>query len=221
MQSQKPLLRAARTGLAVTLMLVGAQLSCTGAFAHHPTGGQLPATMLDGVLSGLGHPVIGVDHLVFIVGIGLLAAVTGFGPLLPVLFVAAMGGGLAMHMAGVNLPGAELAVATSAALIGLAVARPRTAHRNWLEGSMFALAGAFHGYALAESIIGAETTPLAAYIAGLVICQATIALAAYLAARGRVAMPDAPLVAVPVRVAGLTIFAVGALFAARLTGFAA
>jgi urease accessory protein len=32
------------------------------AFAHHPMGGLTPATFADGLLSGLGHPVIGLDQ---------------------------------------------------------------------------------------------------------------------------------------------------------------
>jgi urease accessory protein len=42
----------------------------------------------------------------------------------------------------------------------------------------FALAGLFHGYALAESIVGAEPTPLYAYFAGLAAIQIAIALVA-------------------------------------------
>lgn len=210
--------------------LIATVLGATSALAHHPMGGQTPATLTQGLLSGLGHPVIGLDHLAFILGIGLLAAVGGFGPLLPLAFVAAMSGGLALHLAGLDLPGVELAVATSALLIGLAVARPRNVERlldqtQWSEALVFALAGLFHGYALAESIIGAEATPLAGYVAGLLLCQATLALLAYAAARGLGALatstPAPGLRLVPVRIAGLAIFAVGALFVVRAAGLTA
>ena len=33
------------------------------AFAHHVVGGKMPVTFMDGLLSGLGHPIIGLDHL--------------------------------------------------------------------------------------------------------------------------------------------------------------
>jgi len=36
-----------------------------------------------------------------------------------------------------------------------------------------------HGYALAEAIVGAESTPLLAYFAGLAVIQSAIALAAW------------------------------------------
>ena len=44
--------------------------------AHHPNGGETPSNFIQGFLSGLGHPVIGIDHLVFVVAIGLLAALS-------------------------------------------------------------------------------------------------------------------------------------------------
>jgi urease accessory protein len=48
---------------------------------------------------------------------------------------------------------------------------------------LFAAAGLFHGHALAESIVGAQPAPLAAYFVGLVTVQYAIALAALLVAR--------------------------------------
>ena len=49
--------------------------------------------------------------------------------------------------------------------------------------ALFVAAGFVHGYALAESIVGAEPTPLYAYFVGLVIVQSAIALGAMLAVR--------------------------------------
>ena len=43
------------------------------ALAHHPFGGETPRTIAEGLLSGLGHPVIGLDHLAFTVAIGTIA----------------------------------------------------------------------------------------------------------------------------------------------------
>ena len=219
-----PLPKSLRNCLVAILLLGYGPLGATVALAHHPMGGKLPATLMQGLLSGLGHPIIGIDHLAFILGIGLLAAVTGLGVLLPVMFVVAMGGGLALHLAAVDLPGVELAVASSAALIGLALVRPRmtpSRNRYLVEAVAFAMAGLFHGYALADSIIGAEATPLVAYIVGLVTVQSGVALAAFVAARGIGTFPGRPLVAVPVRAAGLAIFLVGAVLLVRATGLVA
>ncbi len=42
-----------------------------------------------------------------------------------------------------------------------------------------ALAGLFHGYAYGESIVGAEPSPLAAYLLGFTLLQAAIAFGAW------------------------------------------
>ena len=49
--------------------------------------------------------------------------------------------------------------------------------------ALFVAAGLVHGYALAESIVGAEPAPFYAYFAGLVIVQSGIALGAMLVVR--------------------------------------
>ena len=43
------------------------------AFAHHPLNGMPMETFLHGVLSGIGHPLLGSDHLAFILLVGLVA----------------------------------------------------------------------------------------------------------------------------------------------------
>lgn len=45
------------------------------AAAHHPFGGEAPKTLFEGLISGIGHPVIGFDHLALVIAAGLLAAV--------------------------------------------------------------------------------------------------------------------------------------------------
>ncbi|HET9176699.1 MAG TPA: HupE/UreJ family protein, partial [Pseudolabrys sp.] len=44
--------------------------SATNASAHHVMGGRMPATFMDGFLSGLGHPIIGIDHFAAVVAVG-------------------------------------------------------------------------------------------------------------------------------------------------------
>ena len=43
------------------------------AFAHHPLDGKIPSNLFEGFMSGLGHPVIGLDHLAFVIAVGLIA----------------------------------------------------------------------------------------------------------------------------------------------------
>ena len=192
-------------------------LATSQAHAHHVMDGEMPVTFTQGLLSGLGHPVIGIDHLAFIIGVGLLAAVAGFGIALPLLFVLAMCGGLAIHFMSFNLPAPELLIAGSVLLIGIAIALRTKRSGSWIEGGLFAFAGVAHGYAFAESIVGAEQSPLAAYIIGLVVIQSAIAVIAY--GLGRLLVSDTfVLPAATARVAGLAIATTGAYFVATATG---
>src|SRR5262249_1552904 len=49
--------------------------------------------------------------------------------------------------------------------------------------ALFAVAGLFHGYAYGESIFGAETSPLGAYLLGLIVIQSVVALGTAIVAR--------------------------------------
>jgi len=159
------------------------------AWAHHFMDGGLPQTFMQGLLSGLGHPVIGLDHAAFIVAAGfLLGSVEGgmWGVL--ALIVGALLGA-ALHLAGASLPGAEIGVALSVILIGGVLAARRRIGLAWLAGGL-ALAGVLHGYAYAESIFGAEAAPLAAYLTGFSLVQLGIAAAALLIQRRLIAARD-------------------------------
>ena len=70
--------------LAVALVAAPSQ-----SFAHHVMGGGVPDTLMSGLLSGFGHPIIGIDHLAFIVLVGISAAFTTRRLLTPLVFIAA------------------------------------------------------------------------------------------------------------------------------------
>jgi urease accessory protein len=93
---------------------------------------------------------------------------------------------VALHVRGIGLPSVELVVAVSVLLIGATIASGRvmrTSGWTWGFVALFAIAGLFHGYAFGESIFGAEPTPLAAYLVGLVIIQSALATGVALIAR--------------------------------------
>jgi len=160
------------------LLLAGVALCAEPALAHHAMGGETPKTFWDGLLSGLAHPIIGLDHFAFVVAIGLLAAKQGWGWLFPVSFLLAALGGTILHLNWVDLPIVEIAIAGSVLMIGLLLWLRKTLP---LSGAIAfgALAGLFHGYAYGESIIGAEPPPLAAYLLGFTLIQAAIAFGAW------------------------------------------
>ena len=190
------------TRLRLVAVLAGAMLMADPAFAHHVMGGRLPATFGEGLLSGLGHPVIGIDHLAFLVAIGVAVGVAGLNLLMPALFVAASAVGVALHVKGVTIPGAEVMVAGSVILAGALVARGAVSSMA-LWGTLFAAAGLVHGYAFGESIFGAEATPLAAYLIGLVVIQSALAIGVAAVARRSTKDPIGP------RLAGAAIAGVG------------
>lgn len=176
----------------LAIMMVIAQ----PAWAHHPMGGKLPQTFLQGLLSGFGHPVIGVDHLAAIVGVGILAALAGRSAAVVLAFSVAVIAGVGLHLAGVDLPAGELFVGLTTLLIGALVVM-RQSMGAGLALLLFAVAGLVHGYALGESIVGAEASPLMAYLLGLLIMQTAIGVAVYAAVRS--------LARWPARTAGLTV----------------
>jgi urease accessory protein len=154
-------------------MLPTALLVVAGpAAAHHPMGGVTPSTPFEGLLSGLGHPVIGLDHLAFLVVAALLAALLQ-GPgryLVPLAFVGATAAGTLAQVSGMGLPAVELLVAASV-LIGGALVLGRARLGAPVLAGLLAFAGLFHGYAYGESIVGAESAPLMAYLAGFSLIQ--------------------------------------------------
>jgi urease accessory protein len=82
-----------------------------------------------------------------------------------------------------------------------------------LAALLFAIAGLVHGYALGESIVGAEPSPLMAYLLGLLIMQTAIGVCVYAAVRG--------LARWPARTAGLTVAGVLVALAGGIAAAAA
>jgi urease accessory protein len=200
-------MRARSSFLAIVITLC---LAADPALAHHLMGGRMPATLVQGLLSGLGHPVIGLDHLATIVAVGCLAAGQRLGAGLVVGFVVAMAAGVAAHVQGVTLAGTDMMTALGVVVLGAALLRGG----GFAFGSaaaIFAAAGLLNGYAFGESIFGAETAPLYAYLAGLVAIQASIGIAVMTAAR---TLRDAGRDPAPLRLVGAGIAGIGIALAA-------
>ncbi len=155
-------------------------LASVPALAHHPMGGATPSTFGAGLLSGLGHPIIGLDHLAAVLAVGALAAISARGFAVATAFLAAMIGGVVLHLMSTALPAAEILVGLTTALMGLLVALRFRSSLITLA-ALFAIAGLAHGYALGEAVVGAEPAPVGAYLAGLFVIQTVIAGGAYLA----------------------------------------
>jgi urease accessory protein len=180
------------------------------ASAHHMTGGRLPATFGEGLISGLAHPVIGLDHLAFIIAIGLLSLRFSRGLLLPLAFVITGLFGTWLHLRLVNLPGPEILVSSSVVIFGLLLILPS---RFPLAGllALTGLAGVAHGYAYGESIVGAGMVPLGSYLFGFTFIQFAVAWLSRFTAR-TVFGENGPRLQVAQRFAGFGISALGMVF---------
>lgn len=184
--------RYASLGFLPTTVAMAALIlvAATGlADAHHPMGGEAPKTLWHGFLSGIGHPVIGPDHLAFIVAIGIAAALVAGGPAMIAAFIAASTAGVLFEVGRLGIPLAEAFVALSVVLAGLLLAFSE--RRNapvWI--GLAAVAGIFHGVAFGEAVIGSERAVVGAYLVGLAVVSAVIAFA-FRALAGRFLRPGA------------------------------
>jgi urease accessory protein len=155
--------------LAVLGLLLAA-LSPSLALAHHGIDGITPKTFDEGLISGLAHPILGLDHLVFILAAGLASGALGLGLRMPGLFILSSIGGLVIHLTRVGIPLTEAAVGASIVLLGLVVgSRSGFGTKVWM--ALFLGAGFIHGYAYGESIVGATLAPLSGYLLGLAVVQ--------------------------------------------------
>jgi urease accessory protein len=101
-----------------------------------------------GFLTGLAHPVSGLDHVLAMIAVGLWGAQLGAPALwlLPVTFPLVMAFGGFLGLLGIPLPGVEAGIALSALALGLAVAtswRPPLV----MAAVLVAVFAVFHGHA--------------------------------------------------------------------------
>lgn len=149
-----------------------------------------------GFVGGLMHPMLGWDHLVAMLAVGLWAATLGGRALyaLPLVFPVVMALGAAMGISGLVLPGVEAGIAASGVVLGLLVAFGMRAPLA-VSGALVGAFALFHGHAHGTEMPGGYG-PLA-YGAGFVLGTMLLHLAGLglgLAARsgaGRVALRGA------------------------------
>lgn len=148
-------------GLLTAVVLLGA----APAMAHHLMGFfPVAPGPLSGFVSGLMHPLLGPDHLLFLLAIGAAS----FGRRRPLAWsVGLLATGLFGSALGLLWPGLPLAdvwVALSLVLLGLVIT-------GRAAPALLLPAFALHGYALSGSVIGWEATPVAFYLVGLLVSQ--------------------------------------------------
>lgn len=156
-------------------------MSAVPAFAHHPLGGAPLETLTDGILSGLGHPLLGFDHLFFVLAIGVAALYTGRAKLATAAYVGAMLMGCLLMSFGLGLPVKEFVIGISLLVVGSLILSGRALGLTPAVG-LFAVFGLFHGSAFGDTIAaqeaGASVTVLVGYLGGLGLLQYGLALLA-------------------------------------------
>ncbi len=177
--------------------------------AHHPMGGTTPQNFIQGFLSGIGHPIIGPDHFVFVIAAGLMAAMVTRGIIIPLAFVLTGLIGTGLHLLSLDLPAPETFISGSVLIFGILLAL-KNSPKFEIIIALAAIAGLFHGYAYGESIVGAEMTPLFAYLLGFTTIQMMVSLVAY--GIGKRVLKNSPTPAISFRFAGFAICGAGAAF---------
>ena len=176
------MIRTKFTNLVPALALgTAAVLAADPALAHHPLGGAPMTTFAHGVLSGIGHPLLGFDHLFFVLLVGIAALYTGHRFTAPAAYIAAMLAGCLMMSLGVGLPAKEIVIGLSLLALGSVVLSGRSLGIV-AAACVFAAFGLFHGSAFGDAMAtqeaGAGAQVLVGYLIGLGVLQYGIAVAA-------------------------------------------
>jgi urease accessory protein len=132
------------------------------AWAHVESG------QAGGFLSGLSHPVSGLDHVVAMIAVGLWGAQLGMPALwiLPVAFPMLMAFGGMLGLIGIPLPGVEIGIALSAVVLG-ALVLGRVRLPLAVAVMLVACFAVFHGHAHGTELEAGQNAML--YSLGFVI----------------------------------------------------
>ena len=132
-----------------------------------------------GIYAGLLHPLLGIDHLLAMVTVGLLSAQLGGRAIwtVPAAFVSVMAVGGLLGLTGITVPFVEYGIAISVVALGIALA----ARRQMPLVMAMAFVGVFaifHGHAHGTELPGVSDTIVAimAYVFGFLVATAGLHL---------------------------------------------
>ena len=126
------------------------------------------STLQGGFATGFMHPILGLDHVVAMIAVGLWGVFLGKPAIwiLPIIFPLVMAFGGALGVAGIEIPAIETGIALSGVVLGLAVVfafKPPL----WVAAIVVGAFAIFHGHAHGTELPNA-TNPLI-YSIGFVI----------------------------------------------------
>lgn len=149
--------------LGFSLLFFAFTFTSVPVLAHHPWEGEREnLNLFQAFISGLAHPILGLDHLLFFISVGLLG---GLSPLIRVPFLITLG--LLSGIASLFLPifpGSEILMGVSI-IFSVLVALKR------LPLVVIPISIACHGFVLAKAMIGLEPTPLISYFIGVLLVE--------------------------------------------------
>lgn len=143
-------------------------LAASPVYAH-----PLPGDAVGGFAGGLLHPLLGIDHLLAMVAVGVWAAQLGGAALwkVPLAFVCTLLIGAGVGLSGIGLPMIEPMVAASVVVLGLVISL-RARMLPWLASLLVAAFALFHGHAhMSELPVGASALT---YVIGFALTTALL-----------------------------------------------
>jgi urease accessory protein len=162
-----------------------------------------------GIYAGLLHPILGLDHLLAMVAVGLLSAQMGGRAIwtVPAAFVSVMAAGGALGIVGLPIPFVEFGIAFSVVALGVALAA-RSQMPIALAMAFVGVFALFHGHAHGTELPTLSETALdvLSYIFGFLVATAGLHLIGALI--GQIAA-DRPKGAIALRFSGAIIAVIG------------
>jgi len=171
MKSLSNLTKTSLTGFKLSLIALFSSLCVyIPVHAHHPFDGMSPESFnsFQGLISGLSHPILGFDHCLFLVSIGLVGTLS-IRRWLPSLLIAGFVGTLSSLFLPEAISGIEIIISLSLLVLVFVF-------KGFLNPSIILPLISCHGYVLGNTIVGAEPTPLFSYFFGLMIVQTVLIL---------------------------------------------
>ncbi|MFQ3789733.1 HupE/UreJ family protein [Halomonas sp. A29] len=188
----------------LALLAVPALLLCAGLAVAHPGHDHAHG---GGFAAGLAHPLLGLDHLLAMLAVGLwsLRQSRAFSLAAPLLAAGGMLLGAGLAWAGFALPGVEFGIAMSVLLAGVLIAALVKVPAA-IGACVVVLFMLFHGHAHASEM--PHGASMLAYLAGFTLATLAITYAGRSAGTFLMARENRIL-----RALGVAIAAAGALFA--------
>jgi len=189
------------------LMGVAALALSASAYAHTGHG------ELTGFVTGFSHPLLGLDHLLAMLAVGVWAAqVRSENRIMwtaPLVFVAAMLMGAMLGLIGLAVPLVEPMIAVSVLVFGLLVAA--RAQKNAVVMPLVAAFALFHGIAHGAEFSVVADASIATWMLGFVLATALLHAAGIAIALGlnAVLRGDAPKLHLASRLAGVPVALAG------------